>query len=167
MARLFHAPHARPLCASHIEVDTKWTPFSSRHFKCIFLNTMYEYRLKFHWNLFLRFQLTIFQHWFRQWLGAGQLGDKTLCEPMMVSLMTHICVTRPQLVNSLLGDAIWRHKSGSTLFQVMPRLTAPSDYLNRYIDLPPKTLCDTHRKTVSPGVLANLIFVACVWSLHV
>ena len=26
---------------------------------------MYEFRLKFHWSLFLRFQLTIFQHWFR------------------------------------------------------------------------------------------------------
>ena len=26
---------------------------------------MFEYRLKFHWNLFLRVKLTIFQHWFR------------------------------------------------------------------------------------------------------
>ena len=26
-------------------------------------------------------------------------GDKTLSEPMMVSLLTHICVTRPQWVN--------------------------------------------------------------------
>ena len=26
---------------------------------------MYEYRLRFHWNLFLTFELTIFQHWFR------------------------------------------------------------------------------------------------------
>ena len=26
---------------------------------------MYEFRFKFHWSLFLRFQLTIFQHWFR------------------------------------------------------------------------------------------------------
>ena len=26
---------------------------------------MYEFRLKFHWSLFLRVQLTIFQHWFR------------------------------------------------------------------------------------------------------
>ena len=26
---------------------------------------MYEFQLRFHWNLFLRFQLTIFQHWFR------------------------------------------------------------------------------------------------------
>ena len=33
---------------------------------------MHEFRLRFHWNLFLRFELTIFQHWFRQWLGADQ-----------------------------------------------------------------------------------------------
>ena len=26
---------------------------------------IYEFRLKFHWSLFLRFQLTIFQHWFK------------------------------------------------------------------------------------------------------
>ena len=26
-------------------------------------------------------------------------GDKTLSEPVMVSLLTHICVTRPQRVN--------------------------------------------------------------------
>ena len=28
---------------------------------------MFEFRLKFHWRLFLRIQLTIFQHWFRKW----------------------------------------------------------------------------------------------------
>ena len=33
---------------------------------------MFEFQLKFHWSLFLRFQLTIFQHWFRKWLGADQ-----------------------------------------------------------------------------------------------
>ena len=33
---------------------------------------MFEFRLKFHWRLFLRFQITIFQHWFRYWLGAVQ-----------------------------------------------------------------------------------------------
>ena len=32
---------------------------------------MFKYRLKFHWSLFLRVQLTISQHWFR-WLGADQ-----------------------------------------------------------------------------------------------
>ena len=33
---------------------------------------MYEFRLTFHRSLFLGVQLTIFQHWFRQWLGADQ-----------------------------------------------------------------------------------------------
>ena len=33
---------------------------------------MYEFGLIFHWSLFARVQLTIFQHWFRQRLGAGQ-----------------------------------------------------------------------------------------------
>ena len=33
---------------------------------------IYEFCLKFHWSLFRRFQLTIFQHWFRYWLGAVQ-----------------------------------------------------------------------------------------------
>ena len=49
---------------------------NGRHFadailKCIFLMKMFEFRLKFHWGgLFLRFQLTLFQHWYRYWLGA-------------------------------------------------------------------------------------------------
>ena len=30
---------------------------------------MYEFRLRFHWSLLLRFELTIFQHWFRCWLS--------------------------------------------------------------------------------------------------
>ena len=33
---------------------------------------MFEFQLKFHWSLFLRVQLTIFQHWFRYWIGAVQ-----------------------------------------------------------------------------------------------
>ena len=33
---------------------------------------IYEFRLTFHWSLFLGVQLTIFQHWFRWWLGADQ-----------------------------------------------------------------------------------------------
>ena len=36
------------------------------------LMKIFEFRLKFHWSLFQRFQLTIFQHWFRLWLGADQ-----------------------------------------------------------------------------------------------
>ena len=55
-------------------------------------------------------------------------GDKPLSEPMMISLLTHICVTRPQWVNSMVTGkcdcnslpgpikvrirvTIWRHQA--------------------------------------------------------
>ena len=47
-----------------ISQTTFWSAFSWMK--------MYEFRLRFHWSLFLRVQLTIFQHWFRKWLGADQ-----------------------------------------------------------------------------------------------
>ena len=50
--------------------NTLWPKQNGRHFaydtfKRIFLTEMIEFRLKFHWSLLLRVQLTIFQHWFR------------------------------------------------------------------------------------------------------
>ena len=39
-------------------------------------------------------------------------GDKPLSEPMMVSLLTHICVTRPQWVNKRHGVKHCRLKRG-------------------------------------------------------
>ena len=58
-------------------------------------------------------------------------GDKPLSKPMMVILTTHICVTRPQWVNTLWSRMIiWRHRSGPALAQVMAYcLTATSHYL--------------------------------------
>ena len=39
--------------------------FAGHIFKCISLNKIYAFRLRLHWSLFLRFELTIFQHWYR------------------------------------------------------------------------------------------------------
>ena len=39
--------------------------FADDTFKCIFLMKTFEFRLGFHWSLFLMFELTTFQHWFR------------------------------------------------------------------------------------------------------
>ena len=39
---------------------------------------MFEFRLKFHWSLFLRVQLTIFHHWFREWLGTVEATSHCL-----------------------------------------------------------------------------------------
>ena len=57
---------------THLPLN-KMTTISQTIFSDAFLwMKMFEFRLKFHWSLFLRFQLTIFQHWFRYWLGAVQ-----------------------------------------------------------------------------------------------
>ena len=58
---------------------------------------MFEFRLKYHWSLFLKdpinniLALVQIMAWCRP-------GDKPLSEAMMVSLPTHTCVTRPQWV---------------------------------------------------------------------
>ena len=59
--------------------------------------------LNLHWSLFLRAQLTTFQIWRRP-------DDKPLSELMMVSLLTHICVTPPQWVKT----AILRDMPGTS-----------------------------------------------------
>ena len=48
---------------------------NSRHFggdifKLIFIDELFVFRFEFHYNLFLRDQLTTSQRWFRQRLGA-------------------------------------------------------------------------------------------------
>ena len=45
---------------------------------------MNEFCLWFHWSLFLRFELTIFQHWFRKWLGASQATSRYLNQGWLV-----------------------------------------------------------------------------------
>ena len=40
-------------------------------------------------------------------------GDKPLSEPMMVRLPTHICVTRPQWVNSMTWSPLWAGIKGA------------------------------------------------------
>ena len=64
-----------------IEADSGWTHWGRDKMAAIFQTTlwngfswmkMYEFRLTFHWSLFLGVQLTLFQHWFRWWLGADQ-----------------------------------------------------------------------------------------------
>ena len=42
-------------------------------FKFIYLNEIVWILIRFLWSLFTRAQSTIFQDWFRQWFGAGQV----------------------------------------------------------------------------------------------
>ena len=58
---------------------------------------MYEFRLKFHWSLFLGNLMNNIPA-LTQIMAWRRPGDKPLSEPMMLRILTHICVTRPHWV---------------------------------------------------------------------
>ena len=59
--------HLKPV-TWQTETETKWPPFSKRHFIIEFSwLKMYQHRLKFHWNLFIGVHLIISRHWFIWW----------------------------------------------------------------------------------------------------
>ena len=60
---------------------------------------MFEFRLKFQWSLFLRVQLTIFQHWFRLWLGDVQATSHYLNQWWLI----YRCIYASLGLNKLIG----------------------------------------------------------------
>ena len=82
--------------------------FADDTFKCIFMNENVRISI----NISLKFVpkgLTNNIPALVQILAWRRPGDKPLCEPVMVNLLTHICVTRPQWVNQRLPIYISRH----------------------------------------------------------
>ena len=72
--------------------------------------------------------LTISQYCFSQWPGAVMARRQDITWANFDPSVSSYGFTRPQYINSLWpSDAIWRHRSGSALAQIMAcRLTAPS-----------------------------------------
>ena len=95
------------LCFNILRPRQNGRHFTDDTFKRIFLYENVKIsRLKFQWCLFLRVQLVIFQHWFRKWLGASQATSHDRNQ-WWLSLLTHICVTRPELTSR---DATYIYK---------------------------------------------------------
>ena len=82
----------------HIEVETNGRHFADDIFKCIFLNENVWIPIKISLKFVPKVQINNIPA-LVQILAWRRTGDKPLSEPMMVSLLTHICVTLPQLVN--------------------------------------------------------------------
>ena len=74
---MVQAVNEMEIILKHIEAETKWSQFS--------LNFVPNGPIK---NIPALVQI----------MALRRPGDKPLSEPMMVSLQTHICVTRPQWV---------------------------------------------------------------------
>ena len=82
--------------------------FADDIFKCIFLNENVSIAIKISLKFVPKGPINNISALF-QIIAWHRLGDKSLFEPMMVSLPTHICVTRPQLVNILLKSDHFDH----------------------------------------------------------
>ena len=81
---------------------------------------MYEYKLAFHWSLFLRVQLTIVQHWFRYWLGAGQVTSHYLNQWWLVYWCIYASLSLNELTNSSSPSATYMCQwIQSALVQIM------------------------------------------------
>ena len=59
----------------------------------------FEFQTTFYRTMFLRMLFTIWQHWFREWLGDEQAKSHYL-KQCWYAVHTHICVSLPQWVSS-------------------------------------------------------------------
>ena len=76
----------------------KWPPFRRRHFQAHFLERKCQNLIKISLNFVPMSPFDNIPALF-QIMAWRRPGDKPLSEAMIVSLPTHICVTRPQWVN--------------------------------------------------------------------
>ena len=75
-------------------------------FKCIFLNENAWISLKISLKFIPKVRIDNIPA-LVQIMAWRRAGEKPLSEPMMVSLPTHICVTRPQWVKRVFGKKLW------------------------------------------------------------
>ena len=73
--------------------------FTDDTFKCIFLNVNIRISIKISLKFVPKGQINNIPA-LVQIMAWRRSGDKPLSEPMMISLLTHICVTRPQWVDT-------------------------------------------------------------------
>ena len=94
-------------CQLHMSViNTMRLRQNGRHFaddifKCIFLNENIRISIKISLKFVLKDPINNIPA-LVQIMARRRPGDKPLSEPMMVSLLTHICITRPQRVKAVL-----------------------------------------------------------------
>ena len=109
--------------ASHIEAETKWPPFRRRYFQTHFLNENVRISIKISLKFVPKGPINNIPA-LVQIMAWRRSGDKPLSEPMMVSLLTHICVTRPQWVNEVAQYSIHARYHISSWINILLVLSA-------------------------------------------
>ena len=93
---------------------------------------MYKFLLRFHWSLFPWVQLTLFLHWFRQWLGAGQPTSHYLDQWWLVYWRIYASLSLNEFTHFASGNAVWWHRTLPIFIQEMAFcMMTPSQLLNQ------------------------------------
>ena len=87
----------------HIDLETKWPPFSIRHFQIHFLEENAWISIKFSLTFVLKGPINNIPALI-QMMAWRRSGDKPLSEPIKCSLLTPVCVTRTQRVKLASGS---------------------------------------------------------------
>ena len=111
-------------------LDTLWPRQNGRHFaddtfKRIFLNENVIISIKISLKFVPKGRINIIPA-LVQIMAGHRPGDKALYEPMMVGLLTHICVTRPHWVNDTWADEL-AHRGRATHICVGKRIIIGSE----------------------------------------
>ena len=116
---------------------------------------MYEFRLKFHWSLFLRVQFTIFLHWFRQWLSSVQATSHYLNQWWLVYRRIYASPGLNELINV-----------EATPKATCIRITYMPNYYDRIKENKSVGIgcyVQTFASLISIPVLLNWCIVQCCW----
>ena len=90
----------RPWCGTTLRPRQNGWHFADDNFKCIFLNENVWIAINISLKFVPKGQINNIPALF-QIIAWHQPDDKPLSEPMMLSLLTHICITQPQWVKKL------------------------------------------------------------------
>ena len=97
----------RPQCVKSLRPRQNGCHFAENIFKYIFLNDNAWISIKISLKFVPKGPINNIPA-FVQIMAWCRPGDKPLSEPMMIRLLTHICVTRPQWVKSWFTHILWK-----------------------------------------------------------
>ena len=109
-----------------------------------------EFRLKFHGSLFLRVQMTIFQHWFSPYLNQGWLVYRRIYASLGL--------------NELMTDSICGRNKGLSKQSGRRRFETPSRSLWRHRDMIKEAFC--HPISVAPYIAGLIQFNDAIRNDH-
>ena len=124
---------------------------------------MLEFWLKFHWNLFIRVKLTIFQHWFRWWLGADQATSHYLNQWWLVYRRIYASLGLNELRPVMYSSYGTHNRISISENNTQLKARYPSELTNRIRPTATESYIDENKTLIVSRVLTKLSDVQWCW----